>query len=77
MPQAPQNVYIKPSTWAGDLRFYVGYQPSNPNAHPCNRLGSYFIRVDNLNSARCIAAAEAKRLGGRVIECAHYVGLAA
>lgn len=68
-----RNVYIKPNTnWTGKLRFHVGHQPSDPSAHPCNRLGRYWIIVDNLFSAQCVAKAEAKRLGGRVIECPHY-----
>lgn len=75
MPQKPQNVYVKPMSWAGELRFYVGYQPSNPNEHPCHRLGQYFIQVDNLRTATCIADAEAKRIGGNVIVCDHFVGL--
>ena len=69
------NVYIKPMTWAGKLTFYVGYQPSDPTADYCMRLGGFFIAESRLSAARAIAAAEAVRIGGEVIECPHYVGL--
>lgn len=69
-----RNVYIKPMSWDGTLRFYVGHEPSNPRASIGHQLGSYFIIVDNLFSARCIAEPEAKRLGGEVVVCEHYVG---
>ncbi len=67
-------VYIKPMTWAGNLRYYVGLQPSIPTADPCSRLGAYFIQCERRESALAIAQGEAKRLGWPVIECEHYVG---
>jgi hypothetical protein len=76
-----QTIFIKPMTWAGMTEFYVGFQPSRPDADPCSRLGSYFIRTEREFSARCIADSEAARLTklGRpttVARCAHYVGYA-
>lgn len=68
-------IYIKPMTWAGKLEFFVGLQPSNPAADPCNRLGSYFIRTCRFESAKAIADHEAARLGVDVVTCEHYVGL--
>lgn len=70
------GIYIKPMTWAGELTYYVGYQPSDPAASPCFRLGSWFISTKRLSSAQAIAAVEAKRLGVQVVECSHYVGYA-
>ena len=68
------TIYIKPMTWAGKLKFYVGLQPSNPKASPCYRLGSYFLIVSNIEGARAVAQAEARRTNGNVVECPHYVG---
>jgi hypothetical protein len=70
MTKTAQTIYIKPCTWAGRLQHYLGYQPSQPDAHPCNRLGSYFLVVDDLRSARAIA----QSLSSNVVECPHYVG---
>lgn len=70
MAKTTQAIYIKPMTWAGRLQHYLGYQPSQPNASPGNRLGSYFLIVDNLSGAR----ATAQSLSSNVIECPHYVG---
>lgn len=73
------TIYVKPMTWAGKTKFYIGLQPSNPAASPCYRLGGYFLVVDSRDGAIAVAEAEArrvKRLGVtcNVIECAHYVG---
>lgn len=68
------TIYIKPMTWAGELEFYVGDQPSNSAAHPCGRLGRYFLRTERIETARAVAAYEAHRLNGSVVECPHYVG---
>jgi len=67
-------IYIKPMTWAGETRFYVGHEPSNPTADPASRLGACFISVGRIESARAIAAHEAQRLSTSVVECPHYVG---
>jgi hypothetical protein len=67
-------IYIKPMTWNGQLRYYIGMKPSNPNARPCYRLGGYFIVCQSFESARRIANSEAHRLGIDVIECDHYIG---
>lgn len=73
------TIFIKPMTWAGELRFYLGFSPSNPSADPCNRLGDYFLIIDSEVSARCVADAEARRMTGLaratgVVVCPHYVG---
>lgn len=68
-------IYIKSVTWVGEKKFYVGYEPSNPDADPCSRLGSYFLSLDNIRAARAVATSEAQRYGCPVIECPHYVGL--
>jgi hypothetical protein len=65
-----QTIYIKPCTWAGRLQYHLGYQPSRPDADPCSRLGSYFLVVDALSSARFTA----QSLSSDVVECPHYVG---
>lgn len=69
--KAAPTIYIKPMTWAGDTKFYVGHEPSKPKADPGHRLGAYFLVCRSLREARAVAAAYASR----VVECDHYVGL--
>lgn len=69
------TIYIKPMTWAGELRFYLGLEPSDPTRGHGYRLGGYFLVVDRLSTARAVAEDQARRTGQQVVECAHYVGL--
>ena len=69
-----RKIYVKPMTWAGNTKFYVGLEPSRPEAAPGHRLGSYFIVCDRVESARAIAESEARRWCATVIECPGYVG---
>jgi len=71
MKKTAQTIYIKLTTWAGRKRHYIGLQPSQPDAHPRNRLGSYFLVVDDLSTAQAVAHS----LSSDVVECPHYVGL--
>jgi hypothetical protein len=73
-------IYVKPMTWAGKTKFYIGLQPSNPAAGYGHQLGSYFLVVDSREGAVAVAEAEARRMTGLgrssyVVECPHYVGL--
>lgn len=76
-----KNVYIKPMTWNGNLRFYIGLHPSNSAAGSSDRLGGYFLIVKTIESARAVAESEVRRMNGLgheyagVVECPHYVGL--
>lgn len=73
MAKTAQTIYIKPMTWAGRKQFYIGLQPSQQDAPPCNRLGSYFLIVDDLTSARAVARSQSSD----IVECPHYVGYGA
>lgn len=57
-------IYIKTIKSVPD-KFYIGFQPTNPNEVASYRLGEYFIRVSSLDSARAIA----KFHGRPVVEC--------
>jgi hypothetical protein len=66
--------YIKPMTWAGETRFYLGTTPSDPTLGRCSRLGSYFLICPTIFQARAVAESQARKCGGDVVECDHYVG---
>jgi hypothetical protein len=70
-----QNVYVKSSIWAGEKSWYVGLTPSFPNAGPCDKLGSWYAKLERPESAFAIARSHARKLGGEVIECPCFVGL--
>jgi hypothetical protein len=67
-------VFVKPMTWAGEKKFYVGLEPNNPDAGVGSQLGSYFIIVKDEGQAMAIANSEARKLGGAAIMCPHFVG---
>lgn len=68
MTTSARPIYIKSVTRHETTKFYVGYEPSRPDAHVCSRLGSYFICVDSLSAAKAIAAG----VSTNVIECPPY-----
>ena len=68
-------IYIKPMTWAGKTKYYVGLQDSNVKRSPASRLGSYYIVVKSMDEARSIAEHDAAKRKAVVIVCDHFVGL--
>jgi hypothetical protein len=65
------TIYIKPMVWVGKTEFFVGYEPSNPSADRCFRLGGYIYVTDDIERARSYARAT----GRTIVECDSFVGL--